>query len=125
MVFSRATSNKRQIPSGDEIEIFRKLGLDYIEPEMREGMGEVEAALNGELPNLITRRDLQGVMHVHSTYSDGTVSIEEMAAEARTHGYSYIVITDHSQSVTVAGGMKPAEVVKQRVEIDKLNKKAK
>ena len=105
-----------------EQEIFKLLGLSYVEPEMREDAGEIELAQKFKLPNLIELRDLKGDLHVHSNYSDGGNSIEEMATACRKRGYSYVAITDHSQSLKVAGGLSLAELKKKRREIDKINK---
>jgi DNA polymerase (family 10) len=84
-----------------EEEVYGLLGLEYIEPELRENRGELEAAAKGTLPSLITREDLRGDLHCHTTASDGTASIEEMALAARATGYEYLAITDHSASVAV------------------------
>ena len=117
--------SQKTIPCKDEAAVFKTLGLAYIEPELREDTGEVQAAMKGRLPKLVEQGDLKGAIHVHTTYSDGTATIAQMAQAARTRGYSYLVIADHSQAVTVAGGMKPAEAKKQQKEIDALNKKLK
>ncbi|MFA5784569.1 MAG: DNA polymerase/3'-5' exonuclease PolX, partial [Phycisphaerae bacterium] len=116
---------KRRVAGRTEQEVYKKLGLEYIEPELRENRGEIEAAKENNLPKLIKREDIRGDFHVHSNYTDGHNTIEEMAEAARELGYKYIAITDHSQNVTVAGGLKPREVEKQIAEIDKLNKKLK
>src|SRR6201994_3895449 len=84
-----------------EEDVYALLGLDYIEPELRENRGELEAAAKGTLPELVTVEDLRGDMHSHTTASDGTASIEEMALAARDAGYEYLAITDHSASVAV------------------------
>lgn len=116
-------TSKKTIPCADEAALFGVFDLDYIEPELREDMGELEAAAEHRLPTLVERRDLKGVLHAHSTYTDGRASIAEMAEGARERGFSYLVLADHSQAVTVAGGMKPATVKKQHKEIDALNEK--
>ena len=107
----------------NEGDIFSELKLDYIEPELRENMGEISAAEEGKLPKLLDPKEMKGVLHVHSDYSDGVSSIEEMAVAAKKMGYSYIGICDHSQSVTYAGGMSIESVKKQWKEINSLNKK--
>ena len=84
-----------------EEEVYKLLGLEYIEPELRENRGELEAAANGTLPQLVTVEDLRGDLHSHTTASDGTASIEEMALAARDAGYAYLAVTDHSTSVAV------------------------
>lgn len=106
-----------------EEEIFKKLRMDYIEPEMREDNGEVELALKHELPKLIAPGDLKGDLHAHSAWSDGNDSIGEMAQAAEEFGYSYIAITDHSQSLRVARGLKTEDLKKKKQEIEKLNKR--
>ncbi len=109
------------IPCKDEEAIFKKLGLVYIPPELREGTGEIEAAEQGELPELIRESDIRGLFHVHSTYSDGIATVGEMALAAKQMGFEYLGIGDHSQSAAYAGGLSPSEVKKQREEIDTLN----
>lgn len=109
----------------DEADIFKALDLAYIEPEMREDTGEMKLAEKNKLPKLVELGDLKGILHVHSNYSDGIASIDEMARAAKSMGMTYIGMADHSQSVTYAGGLTPAEVKKQHAEIDKLNKKLK
>jgi DNA polymerase (family 10) len=106
-----------------EEEIFNKLGLLYIPPELRENMGEIEAAEKGELPKLIEEKDIKGVFHVHTTYSDGANTLVEMVEAARKLGYKYIGITDHSKSAFYAGGLKEEDLVRQWEEIEELNKK--
>ena len=104
-----------------ERELYEQLQLQYITPELREGLGEVEAAARGELPKLIARRDIRGVLHCHSEYSDGSVSIGAMAQAARERGWEYIGISDHSQAAFYAGGLKPDAIARQHAEIDELN----
>lgn len=106
-----------------EEEIFAALGLRYIPPELRENMGEIEAAERGELPALIDKEDIKGLLHFHTNYSDGSNSIEELARYAMDLGYTYIGIADHSQSAYYAGGVKPEDVRQQWGEIDDLNKR--
>jgi len=108
------------VPCKDETAIFKALDLPFIPPELREDMGEFEA---DTLPNLVEREDLVGVMHCHSTYSDGKNSLEEMAGAARDAGYMYIGFADHSQSASYAGGLPPDVIIQQHNEIDALNKK--
>lgn len=105
----------------DETEIFAALGMSYIPPELREDMGELEAALKDKIPRLIANEDLKGVLHCHSTYSDGANSIREMAEECRRLGFEYFGICDHSMSVYYAKGLPPERVKQQHKEIDKLN----
>lgn len=113
------------IETPDEEAIYRRLGLHYIEPEMRENMGEIEAAEKGPLPQLVARADLRGIIHCHTTYSDGKNTPLEMATAARDLGFEYIVICDHSQSAFYAGGMKPDALKAQMDEIDALKEKLK
>lgn len=109
---------EKQIAGKTEEEVYEKLGLPFIEPELRENRGEIEAALEGKLPKLITYKDIKGDLHMHTNYTDGHASISKMAQAAKQMGYKYIAITDHSQHVTVAGGMKPEIVRKQIKEIE-------
>jgi DNA polymerase (family X) len=99
-----------------EAEVYRLLGLDYIEPELRENRGELEAAANGTLPELIVREDLKGDLHCHTTASDGTASIAEMATAARDAGYAYLAITDHSASFGFGDNVSP-DRLKEHVEM--------
>jgi DNA polymerase (family X) len=115
----RKAGRRVAVPSEDAL--FAVLGLAPIPPELREGMGEVEAAAKRELPELLTYDDLRGVLHCHSDYSDGGATIEEMAIAARERGWSYIGITDHSESAFYAGGVKRDKLAEQHEEIDRLN----
>jgi DNA polymerase (family X) len=107
------------VPCADEAAIFAQLGLPFIPPELREDMGEFD----GAPPCLVEQGDLVGVFHCHSTASDGSCSLQEMAEGAQARGHSYIVIADHSQSAAYAGGLSPEAVRKQHEEIDALNGK--
>ena len=104
-----------------ETEAYAFLGLPFIEPELREDGGEIEAALAGRLPSLITQADLRGDLHSHSDWSDGTHAIEVMAEAARRRGYAYQVLTDHSQSLAIARGLTPERVAEQREIVATLN----
>jgi DNA polymerase (family 10) len=104
-----------------EEEAYAFLGLPFIEPELREDEGEIEAALAGSLPRLIELGDLTGDLHSHSDWSDGTHSIAMMAETARRRGHAYQVLTDHSQSLAIARGLTPERVEEQRVIIAELN----
>ncbi|RCW50491.1 MULTISPECIES: DNA polymerase/3'-5' exonuclease PolX [unclassified Halanaerobium] len=106
-----------------EEDIFVHLGLKYIIPELREDSGEIEAAAEDRLPVSIEVSDIKGDLHMHSRYSDGAFTIEEMGEAARKRGYSYIAITDHSKSLKVANGMSVERLKKQLQEIDEVNKK--
>ncbi len=115
--------NNRFVCGRTEEEIFKILGMSYIEPELREDTGEIESAQEFQLPHLIELKDIKGDLHTHSRWSDGGNSIEEMAGAARKRGYSYIAITDHSESLKIAGGLSIAELKKKKKEIDKINGK--
>lgn len=104
-----------------EKDIYTALGMDYIEPEMREDRGEIEAALSRELPALITEKDIRGDLHVHSDWSDGSHPIEEIAREAKKRGYEYIALTDHSKGLGVAHGLTEERIRRQMREIDRVN----
>ena len=95
--------------------VYVALGLQYIPPEMREDNGEIEAALQGRLPSIVDLKDLRGDLHVHSSWSDGRASIQEMAEAALVLGYEYIAICDHSPSIGIAGGLVP-EKLEQKIE---------
>lgn len=114
---------KKLVPCGDETEFFGALGLGYVPPELREDQGEIGAAERGDLPRLLELGDLKGVLHTHSTHSDGVHTIEQMAIAARDLGYEYIAMTDHSQSARYANGMQPAEIPGYLEEIARLNRK--
>ena len=106
-----------------EAEAYAFLGLPFIEPELREDAGEIEAALAGALPALITEADLQGDLHSHSDWSDGSLSVEQMAEFARRRGHAYQVQTDHSQSLAIARGLSPERVEEERALIRSLNER--
>jgi DNA polymerase (family 10) len=116
---------KRRIAGRTEKEVFAQVGLPYIEPELRENRGEIEAARKGQLPPLLTLEDLRGDLHVHTKRTDGHDTIEELVAAAKKRGYSYIAITDHSKHVTIAHGLKPAQMRQQMKEIDRINRRLK
>jgi DNA polymerase (family 10) len=116
-----ADAKGRAVPTADERAIYTSAGLSFVEPELREGMGEVAAAARGALPRLVTLSDIRGVLHCHTLYSDGKATIADMAAAAQQRGYSYIGITDHSQSAFYANGMARDRLLAQIEEIDELN----
>jgi DNA polymerase (family X) len=116
-------AGRRRIAGAREEEIYRKLGLEEIPPEMREDRGEIDLARTGRLPRLITLADIRGDLHVHSNWSDGTAEIAEMAAAAKARGYTYIALTDHSRHVTIAHGLDAERFGRQIDEIDRLNEK--
>jgi DNA polymerase (family X) len=105
----------------EEADVYERLGMPWIPPEIREGDGEIEAALAGTLPTLVAAEDVRGDTHTHSDWTDGVDSIEVMARAARDRGHEYIVLTDHSPSLGVTRGLTPDRVEEQRVEIARLN----
>ncbi|MFA7693575.1 MAG: PHP domain-containing protein [Candidatus Hydrogenedentales bacterium] len=111
-------SDGSRIPCTNEEEIYEALGMPFIPPELREGDWEFSLKAT---PDLITKKDLKGIIHCHSTWSDGKDSLEELALEAETQGYSYIVITDHSQNSVLSQGMPIEKAYAQQREIDALN----
>jgi DNA polymerase (family 10) len=119
----RGETPEGRIPCASEAEIYAALDLAFVEPELREGLGEIEAAERGELPRLVSEEDLRGVIHVHTTESDGRESLEEMVAGARRAGYSYAAITDHSKTAGYAGGLDEERVLVQREEIRALRRR--
>ncbi len=108
----------KEILCATEAQVYKRLGLAYIPPELREDRGEIEAASRGALPRLIDLLDLRSELHSHTTWSDGALSVREMALAARDHGCQCLAITDHSQSLGVAGGLTPERLLAQRAEID-------
>lgn len=108
-----------------EAEVYKKLGMDYVEPEMREDRGEVDLALKGKLPTLITIEDYRGDLHCHTTASDGTASIEQMAEAASARGYKYLGITDHSKSSVIANGLTVARLMAHVRQIRKVSDRLK
>ncbi len=119
------TGEKGNVPCETEADIYAALGLAFIPPELREDTGEIDAAEKEQLPELIGFDALRGVFHNHTTYSDGTATLEEMALAAKKLGWEYFGVGDHSQSLTVANGLNPERVRAQWAEIDQLNKKLK
>ncbi len=118
----RLGSGEKHLPAKDEADVYAALGLPLIAPELREDTGEIEAAVAGTLPVLVTEEDIRGVFHNHTIYSDGTASLEEMALAAKELGFEYFGVGDHSQSLTIARGLPPSVVQRQWAEIDRINK---
>jgi len=110
------------LPSSEE-ELYSRLGMLYIPPELREGRGEIQAASKGVLPYLLEVYDLKGDLHVHSHWSDGVNTLEELALEARRRGYQYLAVTDHSKSLHVARGLTEERIWEQREEIHRINQR--
>lgn len=114
---------KERIAGRTEEEVYKKLGLAVVPPELREDRGEVALARAGRLPALVTLADIRGDLHVHTDWSDGTAPLADMVAAAKARGYGYIAVTDHSRRVTVANGLDPGRVSRQIEQIDRLNEK--
>jgi len=110
---------EKMIAGATEEEIYKKLGLDYVEPMLREDRGEIEAAQKHKLPELVRLEDIKGDLHMHTTASDGSCELEELVEAAKSKGYQYICITDHSPFVGIANGLSPARLTKQ---IEKIRK---
>jgi DNA polymerase (family 10) len=109
------------VPTPTEAHLYRALGLAEVPPELREGQGEIEAAAGGTLPRLVDRSDLLGFLHCHTHYSDGTNTVEELASACRAAGYSYVGLTDHSQTAAYAGGLTADDLARQADEVDEVN----
>ncbi len=106
-----------------EAELYRRLGLATVPPELREDHGEVDAARRGKLPHLVALDDIRGDLHVHTTASDGTASLADMAAAARARGYAYLAVTDHSPRMAMVHGLDARRLGRQIDEIERLNAK--
>jgi DNA polymerase (family 10) len=114
-------SDGLKVAGGDEEGIYRYLGMSYVEPELRENTGEIEAAMEGRLPTLVTVQDMLGDFHVHSSWSDGRQGISAIAINARKLGYDFICITDHSKTLQIAHGLDEEGLLRQGEEISRLN----
>lgn len=112
---------QQSLPAKDERDLFRHLGLHFIPPELREGLGEIEAAAAGELPPLVALTDLRGAFHNHTTASDGRNTLAEMAAAAEALGWEYLGIADHSKSSVQANGLSEERLAAQVKEVHALN----
>ncbi|MEW5805752.1 MAG: DNA polymerase/3'-5' exonuclease PolX [Acidobacteriota bacterium] len=117
--------NDDKVAGKTEREVYEKLGMKWIPPELREDAGEIEAAIKDRLPELVKREDIRGDLHVHTEWSDGTLSLEVIASIAGKMKYEYVVIADHSRSLRVAGGLSVDDLYRQMEEIDRINKKLK
>ncbi len=113
---------KTLLASKTEDEVYKKLGMDWIPPELRENKGEIEAALEGKLPHIIGYDEVKGDLQVQTNWTDGKNSIEEMAKAAKELGHEYILITDHTKSLAMTGGSDEKRLIKQMAEIDKIQK---
>ena len=110
------------LPTPTEESVYDALDLQWIPPELREATGEIEAAAAGTLPDLIRLEDLQGFLHCHTDYSDGSSRVSDWAASAAERGYTYLGITDHSQALTDAGGLLARDIARQHAEVDAVNR---
>lgn len=117
--------NEKRIAGKTEKEIYKLLGMSYIEPEMRENRGEIKLAEMGKLPKLVTLEDIRGDLQTHTNETDGRYSLEEMAGEAEKFGYEYYAVTDHSKRVSMAHGLDEKRLAGQIEKIDELNRKMK
>jgi len=115
----------KKIAGKEEKDVYRSLGMNWIEPELREDRGEIEAAQEKRLPKLVQESEIKGDLHVHSKWSDGTSEIEEIAQAAQKRGYQYVAICDHSKSLRIAHGLDESRLVRQIEEIDRINEKLK
>ena len=113
-----------KIAGKTEEEVYASVGLPFIHPELREDRGEIEAALHGRLPKLVEYNEILGDAHVHSKYSDGTASLEEIMAKAEKLGLSWVAVCDHSQGLKVAGGLSIEDLFKKKKHIEELNKRS-
>jgi DNA polymerase (family X) len=111
------------VATPDEPTFYRALGLSFIPPELREGRGEISEAAQGELPRLVDQSDLKGFLHCHTSYSDGSNTVEQLALACKEAGYDYLGVTDHSQAAAYAGGLQADDLVRQAEEIDQVNRR--
>jgi len=119
-LFDRDTD--RRVAGEDEEGIYKILGMDYMPPELRENMGEIEAAMEHRLPKLVEWEQIRGDLHVHTKWSDGTAAIEEMVEKARSMGLKYIAVTDHTKSLGIARGLDETRLREQVKEIEQVNR---
>ncbi|HVY53627.1 MAG TPA: DNA polymerase/3'-5' exonuclease PolX [Gammaproteobacteria bacterium] len=115
--------DNQAVSISDETSLYKKLDLPYIEPELRENRGEIEASQNNKLPKLIELKDIKGDLHCHTNESDGSEVLEDMVQKAIELGYEYLAITDHSQSLKITNGLDEKRLLQQIKQIDKLNEK--
>lgn len=116
-----AETDERLVSKTEE-EVYERLGMQWVPPTMREDRGEVEAAVAGSLPRLVALDDIRGDLQSHSTYSDGQLSVREMALAAAEHGYEYFAVTDHGPRLTYMKHLGPAEIAQQRAEVAEVNR---
>jgi len=117
-----AATGKR-LAGSSEVEVYERLGLPWIPPELREDTGEIEAAQQGALPKLIEIGDIKGDLHCHTNWTDGTQTLDEMAKAAKARGYQYMALTDHTQNLTLTRGLSPERLQEQRALVSRLNHK--
>jgi DNA polymerase (family X) len=115
-------TGKKVFASRSEADIYAALGICFVEPELREGRGEIKLAQQGKLPKLVTDADIRGILHAHTDRSDGGDTLEAMAEATRARGYSYFGVADHSRSAHYAGGLSIEEIAEQHADVDRLNK---
>jgi DNA polymerase (family 10) len=113
---------RKVIAAESEADIYKALGLPFIEPELREGRGEIERAMKGKLPKLTTDEDIRGILHAHTNASDGVDTLEVMARATLERGYEYFGVSDHSKSAHYAGGLSVEKITKQHRAVERLNK---
>src|SRR5436853_1879734 len=117
-------AGKKMVASRTEEDIYKALGLPFIEPELREGHCEIDLARRGKLPTLVTDADIRGILHAHTNRSDGVDTLEVMAEATRTRGFSYFGVADHSQSAHYAGGLSLEDIAEQHAEAHRLNQRS-
>lgn len=117
------SGGERRVAGASEEEVYGALGLAYIPPEIREDTGEIEASMRGELPRLVSADDIRGDLHVHSDWSDGVSSLEDLVRAGRGRGYRYILVSDHSRSLHIANGLSEERLREQIDAIDRINAK--
>ncbi len=122
-VFKERTG--RRVAGKTEAEVYKALGLPWFPPELREDLGEIEAGLTGDLPDLVSAEAIRGDFHLHSNWTDGAHPIEVVARAAKARGYEYMLLSDHSRSLKVAGGLTAEELMEQRALVTKVNAKLK
>jgi DNA polymerase (family 10) len=111
------------VATPDEATFYQALGLSFVPPELREGRGEVAAAGRGEIPRLVDHSDMKGFLHCHTSYSDGSNTVEQLALACKQAGYDYLGVTDHSQAAAYAGGLQVEDLARQAEEIDQVNER--
>ena len=122
-IFSK--KNNEYLAGRTEAEVYKKLGLTYIEPELRTDSGEIEAALKGKLPKLVQAKEIKGDFHTHTNWSDGAETIKNMVLQAKSLGWNFIGISDHSKGLAIARGLTDREIIKQHKEIENVRKSVK